>query len=131
MINRFIFWFLLLLLLMSAGLNAYQIHVFSTQDRFIASDINDESNESDTGSRQNFVLELDIDQEGYKTARSTPFWIKQKLGNMLIYYIKNKYEQINIDEELFMVFGVISEYKGIDELIEVFTSLKRIERGCQ
>ncbi|MBT6530599.1 MAG: hypothetical protein HOK99_06740 [Betaproteobacteria bacterium] len=83
MINRFIFWFLLLLLLMSAGLNAYQIHVFSTQDRFIASDINDESNESGTGSRQNFVLELDIDQEGYKTARSTPFWIKQKLGNIL------------------------------------------------
>lgn len=84
MINRFIFWALLLLLIFSAGLNVYQIQLFSTVD-VARQDLeqNTRSINANSSERQKFVLEIDLDKDGYQTARSNPFWVKQKLGNIL------------------------------------------------
>jgi len=84
MISRFIFWVLLLLLILSTALNVYQIQLFSTEDA-----VNMEANQSsrsinaNNSDRQRFVLEINLDQDGYQTSRSNPFWVKQKLGNIL------------------------------------------------
>jgi len=84
MISRFIFWVLLLLLIVSTALNVYQIQLFSTEDA-----VNMEANQSsrsinaNNSDRQRFVLEINLDQDGYQTSRSNPFWVKQKLGNIL------------------------------------------------
>jgi hypothetical protein len=82
MINRFTFWLLFALLVLSAGLNVYQIQVFSKQDLGTGSSGGTEQSTGETA-RQNFVLEVDINKDSYNTVRSNPFWVKEKLGNIL------------------------------------------------
>ena len=82
MISRFAFWLLCFLLVVSAGLNVYQIHIFSTEDSLSSSKGGREP-VVNGNSRQNFVLEIDVNEDAYKVVRSNPFWIKEKLGNIL------------------------------------------------
>ncbi len=108
MISRFIFWTLLLLLILSTGLNVYQIQLFSTED-IVKQDLNQNTRSTNAYSseRQRFVLEIDLDEDGYQTARSNPFWVKQKLGNIL-----------NIEarrfESLIQAFCYYVESEGVD-----------------
>ncbi|OUT78602.1 MAG: hypothetical protein CBB82_03940 [Betaproteobacteria bacterium TMED22] len=107
MISRFILWILFLLLALSTGLNVYQIRLFSTEDVKQELNENVRSINGNTSDRQTFVLEIDLDQDGYKTARSNPFWVKQKIGNIL-----------NIEarrfESLIQTFCYYIESEGID-----------------
>ena len=106
MISRFTFWLLFVLLVLSAGLNVYQIHVFSTEDLRIGSSGGIEQSTS-VSIRQNFVLEVDIDKDGYNTVRSNPFWVKEKLGNILNIEVKRF-------DSLIQTFCYYIESEGID-----------------
>ena len=106
--SRFIFVLISLMLVTSVALNVYQLHMFATADLSKIGDPDDLTSMSpEDALSTDFILNIDVINDGLRTSRSYPFWVKEKLGNVL---------NVNINqfESLIQTYCYVIDVDGAD-----------------